>query len=92
MWEFPLHLMDASLFNQNNKWQKLTLQQAKEATLRDIEKAEKKVEYFTILFHDRYFGDSFKNWKEWYIWIIEYLRNSNFEFVSYRKAIEELKN
>jgi peptidoglycan/xylan/chitin deacetylase (PgdA/CDA1 family) len=91
LWEFPLHLMDSSLFNQNGKWQKLTLRQAKDITLNRIQEAEKTVRYFTILLHDRYFSNSFKDWKEWYIWIIEYLRENNFEFVSYRKAVDELQ-
>jgi len=91
LWEFPLHLMDSSLFNQNSRWQKLTLQQAKDITLKRLEEATKTVTYFTILLHDRYFSDSFKAWKQWYIWTIEYLRKNNFEFVSYRKAVDELQ-
>ena len=44
----------------------------------------------TLLFHDRYFDDSFKIWKEWYIWVINYFKNKGYEFISYEKAIKEL--
>jgi hypothetical protein len=30
------------------------------------------------------------NWKEWYIWVVDYFKKSRFEFISYRKAIQEL--
>lgn len=50
------------------------------------------IRYLTVLFHDRYFSDSFKAWKNWYIWFINWCSKNGFEFISYRKAIQELKN
>jgi hypothetical protein len=91
LWEFPLHVMDGYLFNKNGKWQNQTLKQAKEATKAEIDRAYGNgIEYFTILFHDRFFSRSFKAWKEWYIWLVGYLTNRAFEFITYREAIQEL--
>ena len=93
LWEFPLHIMDGYLFHRNSRWQNQTLEQVKDVTKRIIEEIYKKdLKYFTILFHTRSFNNSFKSWKDWYIWLISYLKNNDFDFISYRKAIEELEN
>ncbi len=92
LWEFPLHIMDGYVFLNNTKWQNQNLNQAKDTTKRIIETAfSKGLNYLTILFHDRYFDYSFMTWKEWYIWLISYLRDNKFEFISYREAINELE-
>jgi len=84
--------VDSYLFHKNSHWQNQTLEQSKNATKRKIDEASKKdIKYFTILFHNRYFSDSFKSWKDWYIWIIDYLKNNKFEFINYRKAIRKLE-
>lgn len=60
--------------------------------LETVEKAEKgNINYLTILFHDRYFSNGFKSWKDWYIWCVNYFKNNAFDFISYRKAIQELE-
>jgi hypothetical protein len=92
LWEFPLHIMDGYIIEKNGRWQNQNLKQCKQQTERIIEKAfEKGINYFTILFHDRYFCDGFKTWKAWYIWLIQYLKDNKFKFISYREAINELK-
>jgi len=92
MWEFPLHIMDGRVIEHDSKWQNQTLDQAKELTKKIIEKAvENKIEYLTILFHDRYFCESFKTWKEWYIWLINWLIDNNIEFIDYENAITMLE-
>ena len=92
MWEFPLHIMDVNLFNRGQRWQKQSLGQVKDQTLRILEKADKKgIRYFTLLFHDHYFSRSFKAWKDWYIWAIEYFKKNGYEFVTYRDAVSELE-
>ena len=92
MWEFPLHIMDVFIINQRRKWQSLKLEDAIDITKREIESLYKKeIKYLTILFHDRYFSEAFKTWKEWYIQIIEFLKANGFEFISYREAINELE-
>lgn len=91
LWEFPLHLMDASIIRKNNGWQNMNIMQIKEATERMIEEAcNNGINYLTINFHDSFFNDSFKTWKEWYMWLIRYLKDNKFEFKSYNDAIKEL--
>ncbi len=93
LWEFPLHIMDSYTFQENKRGQNQTLKQAQDKTKSTIEEAHKKgIKYLTILFHDRYFSKSFRSWKDWYIWAVDYLKNSRFEFTSYREAIQELEN
>jgi peptidoglycan/xylan/chitin deacetylase (PgdA/CDA1 family) len=92
LWEFPLHIMDSYTFHQNSRWQNQTLEEAKGTAKAKIDRAySNRIKYFTILFHDRYFSDSFKSWKDWYIWMIGYLKSCGFEFTTYREAIQELE-
>jgi len=93
LWEFPLNIMDSYLFHKNSRWQNQTLEQVKDETKRKIDEAYKRnIKYFIVLFHSRSFNNSFNSWKNWYIWIIEYLKSNGFEFINYRKAVEELEN
>lgn len=92
LWEFPLHVMDTYLFDKNSRWQDQTLEQVKETTRVKIDRAYSSgIKYFTVLFHDRYFSNSFKSWKDWYVWIVDHLKSSGFEFTSYRESIRELE-
>jgi len=92
MWEFPLHIMDGDIILNGKRWQSYTLNGALDATKRIIEFFyANKIPYLVILFHDRYFSDAFKTWKEWYIKTIEYLKINNFEFIDFKKAIKELE-
>jgi len=91
LWEFPLCIMDGNLVYKNSRYQNQTLKQIKDTTKIMLEEAYSKgINYFTILFHDRYFSDSFKTWKNWYIWLIEYLKKNNFEFIGFENAVNEL--
>jgi peptidoglycan/xylan/chitin deacetylase (PgdA/CDA1 family) len=91
LWEFPLCLMDGYIIIGKFHYQNNTIRQIKDATKKLIGNAfDKKLKYFTVLFHDRYFCDGFSTWKEWYIWLIEYLKKEKIEFVSFDKAIKEL--
>lgn len=56
------------------------------------EALSKNINYLTILFHDRYFNDAFKTWKDWYVWVINYLKGNRFMFINYRDAIKEMTN
>ena len=42
----------------------------------------------TNLFHDRYFCDAYDDFREWYIWAINYFKANKFEFIDYLKAVE----
>jgi len=93
MHEFPLHIMETYEMEAGKKWQSATTQQAVESTIAKIKNAEAKgIEYLTILFHDRYFDDSFMSWQNWYRNIVEYSKSEGYEFVDYQTAVNELKN
>lgn len=93
IWEFPIGIMDSYIMNDNSKWQNKTFEEAVEETRIIIENAAKhEIKYFSILFHDRHFDDSFSTWKRWYIWVVEYLKKNKCEFVSYKTAIAELSS
>jgi hypothetical protein len=92
IFEFPVHIMDCLIINGAKGYQELNLEQSKLKTLEIFDEAKKKkINYFSLLFHDCYFSDSFSTWKGWYIWFIKYLIDNNFEFVTYRDAVKELK-
>jgi hypothetical protein len=91
MWEFPLHIMDGHLFRGKRFFITKSLEQAKCSTIEMLNYAiSKDLLYFNILFHDRYFSDEFCAMRDWYRWFIEYCKENNFEFISYRQAICEL--
>lgn len=84
MWEFPLTIMDGYL-PQN-------IEDAKKETLKKLQECrEKNLEYITILFHDYQFCSAYRDMKEWYSWLMQYLCNSEeYCFISYEEAIKEL--
>lgn len=92
MWEFPFQIMDGWVIENGKKWQSLNLKQAKESTLKLIDKAHKEnLTYLGIDFHDRYFSHSFNTWLNWYMWLVEYLKTNKIEFVNYEMAIRDLE-
>jgi len=93
MWEFPFHIMDGYVICGNQRWQTRTFKQVKENTKKIIEQAHNgNLQYLNILFHDRYFHDSFGIWKDWYMWLIDWLKENNFRFINYKTAIKSLQN
>ena len=92
MWEFPLHIMDGHITNKNSKWQNKNLEQCLDLTKRVLDEGFREdIQYFTILYHDDSFSDSYKTAKEWYMWLIRYLQESQLEFTNYKNAIEDLE-
>jgi len=92
LWEFPLHIMDGYMFSVKRRWQNQTFAQAVETTKRLMDSASSQdLKYFTILFHDRYFSSSFQAWKDWYCWLIDWLRINQYSFINYDEAVNELE-
>ncbi len=92
MYEFPLHIMEGYELEAGKKWQSKTTQQAVKSAINKIKIAEANgIEYLTILFHDRYFDDSFLSWKNWYVEITNYCKAQGYEFVNYKQAINNIK-
>ena len=93
LWEFPVHIMDTFEFQSGKPWQNRNLEQAKKSTLIKIETVmERNLPYLNVLMHDFYFSDGFASWKQWYIWLVEYLRGQGFGFVDFKTAIKEMEN
>lgn len=92
LWEFPINLADWKILCQNARWQSRDLQTAIKQT-RDLmdASAERKLEFFTVLFHDFYFSDAYASWKGWFEFVIDYADSRNWEFVSFKQALDELK-
>jgi hypothetical protein len=93
MWEFPFQIMDGWVIENGKKWQSSNLEEAKNRTKKQIEKAQKhNLKYLGVDFHDRYFSRSFNTWLEWYMWLVDYLAQNKIEFVNYHTAISELES
>ena len=91
LWEFPLHIMDSYIICKNKRWQNQSFEKVKDATKQKIDWAHvNRIKYFSILFHDRHFHDGFRLLKDWYLWLITYLKDNQIKFISYRDAIKEL--
>lgn len=92
MWEFPFQIMDSYIIEKPKQWQSKNFHQCCEETKKIIDKAvDMQLPYLGIIFHDRYFSDAHKTWKDWYMWLIEYLSANKIEFVSFNQAIKELE-
>lgn len=93
MWEFPFQIMDGYIIEKPKPWQCKNLQQCCDETKIIIEKAESlNLPYLGIDFHDRYFSNSHKTWKNWYIWLVNYLMENKIECVNFKQAIAELES
>lgn len=88
MWEIPLHIMEGYVLKVGD------MEQSKRNTLRILDSIkEKKLPYCTILFHDFYYNvKCYPQEKEWYEWLIRYLKKCGYEFISFKDAVEELEN
>lgn len=84
MWEFPLHIMDGYVMNND-------FETAKRLTMLALQKAEEcNIEYITFLFHDYMFNKrTYKNDYDYYIWFIGCCREIGAEFVSYKDIINK---
>ena len=92
MWEFPFQIMDGWVIENHKKWQSKNLQQAKDYTRQLIDKAaDLDLSFLGIDFHDRYFSSSFKTWLDWYVWLVEYLKQQKIETVNFNTAIQSLE-
>ena len=83
MWEFPLVIMDGYL--------PLELDKKKLATMELIKTAESQgLPYLTILFHDSQFCNGYATERAWYKWVVKWLIEQGYEFISYKAAIVEM--
>ncbi len=93
MWEFPFQIMDGYIIEKPKQWQSKNFSQSCDETKIIIDKvADLNLPYLGIDFHDRYFSDAHKTWKDWYMWLIEYLISQKIEFINFKQAISQLEN
>lgn len=93
MWEFPFQIMDGYIIQKPKQWQNKNLVEACDETKRIIDKAlTLNLPYLGIDFHDRYFSNAHATWKNWYMWLINYLLENNIECIDFKKAILELES
>lgn len=93
LWEFPFQIMDSYIIEKPKQWQSKNFYQSCEATKRIIDKTnDLNLPYLGIDFHDRYFSNSHKTWKDWYMWLIEYLTTNHIEFVNFKTAVTALEH
>ncbi len=94
IYEFPIHIMDGNLISNGSIFERYnSLNEIINETKNILDKAIKtNTEYFVVLFHDRYFNESYKLLYEWYLWLIYYLKNNNFEFTTFDDAVNSLDN
>jgi peptidoglycan/xylan/chitin deacetylase (PgdA/CDA1 family) len=92
MWELPFQVMDSWIIQKGRRWQTNNLSQACEETKRMIEEAHRlELPYLGIDFHDRYFSPAFRTWRNWYIWLVDYLASNEIRFISFADALKELE-
>ncbi len=90
-WEFPIHLMDGHIFQVGRPWKNQTPEQTKESTMTRLrDAAARGVSHFSLLFHDGHFSDYYRDYREWYVWLVEFLKTAGYQLCSYRRALEEL--
>lgn len=90
--EFPVHIMDGWIMNKSKSWQTVTTEQALDSSKRLIEDGlEKGIDYFSVLFHDRYFSEGFVTWRDWYTLFMEWLKQNGFTFTSYKTALKAME-
>lgn len=92
IWEFPLQLMDSELFCKGARWQTQDLERVKKQTVSLLERAKAEgLRYFSVLFHDFYYSEAFRAWKQWYEWFVGYASDNGYEFINYADAIKEME-
>lgn len=86
--EFPVSMMEVYMMQYNDT----DFEKVKDLTKQRIEAGFKLgLKYFTIIFHDHHFSESFPLHKEWYVWLIGYLKDLHSEFVDFEKACYEIR-
>jgi hypothetical protein len=83
--------MDVNILKCGCVFQKIDLEKVKRETIVLINEAENMgFRYFIILFHDNRFNNGYYNAMNWYIWLMNWLKKHNYEFINYKNAINEL--
>lgn len=86
MWEFPLAIMEGYVIKNDLETTKAYIESFLSNLPSDLR-------YLTILFHDVFYDEEcYPLEKAFYEWLIRFLNENGFEFISYVDAINELEN
>lgn len=86
MWEFSLSIMDAYMMKDYDN----DMKAVKSKTLAMLREAESKgLPFFIVLFHNP--SPVFPDQYDWYKWLIGYLSENGYGFVSFKDAIAEME-
>lgn len=85
--EIPISLMDVQLMKKHpcnlKVWMEESWSRIKESEFKDIP-------YFVINFHDVYFSGGYLTFKSWYENLVVELKKRDYEFITFRTALDEL--
>lgn len=90
LWSFPIGVMDTYAVSPKHQ----NLEEAKRYTLDRLNEAKSNgQEYFVINTHDSYFDDkAYALYKDWFVWLIDYLLHEGNEFISFARAMKNLES
>lgn len=87
---FPVHLMDGDIMLAGRRHQSVKLADALGGTQqRLLQLADAGVDYASLLFHDRYFSEGHRTWRDWYCSTLSWARAQGFGFCTYEDAVAE---
>ena len=85
---FPLHVMDSDVLIIQKRYQNVHAVAAISATKERISRLiDAKVDYISILFHDRYFSDAHASWRDWYQGVVGWIKVQNIPMTNYDAAV-----
>jgi hypothetical protein len=88
MIEFPVSMMEVYEMS----YDETDFEKVRHRSLARIKSAEEKsLSYFTVIFHDHHFSESFPLHKKWYEWLIDHFKSNQYEFIDFKSAIAEIK-
>jgi hypothetical protein len=90
---FPLHIMDSDMLLCKKRYQSAHTTAAFVATRERISRLiEAKVDYISVLFHDRYFSDAHSSWRDWYQRVVEWILDQRIMTTNYNVAAERINS
>ncbi len=87
MIEFPVGIMDVDILALDS----IDFEKVKAKTISVFAEAKnRKLDYFTVIFHDNYFSAHYPLHLKWYKWLIFWVAEQGHEFVSFKSAVAQL--
>lgn len=85
IWEFPISVMDVDVISFYDR----NVDSARQKTIARLNEArQKRLPFFVVNFHDLYFSEGYPVHREWYFWLIEFLKEEGMMFTNFTEAIK----